>query len=166
MRCPDYHSLRRILKLHPAIRSAALELLLNCIDEKIPIRITQGMRTLEEQDILYAQGRTTPGPEVTKAPAGKSYHNYGLAIDFCLLISETGEVLWDREKDFNANGVSDWAEIIKIAKKLGFKSGADWEEPDAPHLYMQFGLSVQECKNLMNDGYMSPDGFITLEESF
>ena len=32
-----------------------------------------------------AQGRTKPGKIVTNSPGGKSWHNYGLGVDFCLL---------------------------------------------------------------------------------
>jgi peptidoglycan L-alanyl-D-glutamate endopeptidase CwlK len=43
--------------------------------------VIQGYRTHAEQDALYAQGRTTPGPIVTRAKGGQSPHNWGLAID-------------------------------------------------------------------------------------
>jgi len=39
----------------------------------------QGLRTIEQQDALYAQGRTKPGKVVTNAKGGQSYHNWGLA---------------------------------------------------------------------------------------
>ena len=38
-------------------------------------------RDSDTQAQLYAQGRTAPGPIVTNAPAGSSYHNYGAAVD-------------------------------------------------------------------------------------
>jgi peptidoglycan L-alanyl-D-glutamate endopeptidase CwlK len=38
-------------------------------------------RDPNQQAALYAQGRTAPGPVVTNAPAGYSYHNYGAAAD-------------------------------------------------------------------------------------
>jgi len=41
-----------------------------------------GFRSFEEQSALYAKGRTAPGSIVTKAKAGESYHNYGLAFDW------------------------------------------------------------------------------------
>ncbi len=45
------------------------------------IKIISTFRTEAEQNRLYAQGRTLPGPVVTNAQAGQSYHNYGLAFD-------------------------------------------------------------------------------------
>lgn len=41
-----------------------------------------GFRSFEEQAALYAKGRTSGGRIVTKAKAGESYHNYGLAFDW------------------------------------------------------------------------------------
>ena len=41
-----------------------------------------GFRSFEEQSALYAKGRTSGGRIVTKAKAGESYHNYGLAFDW------------------------------------------------------------------------------------
>src|SRR5512146_24015 len=49
--------------------------------EGIAIRVTQGLRTWAEQDALYAQSRTAPGPKVTNCKGGYSYHNFGLAVD-------------------------------------------------------------------------------------
>jgi peptidoglycan LD-endopeptidase CwlK len=47
--------------------------------------VSCGMRTMQEQEMLYEQGRTRPGAKVTNAKPGESAHNYGLAVDiwFC-----------------------------------------------------------------------------------
>jgi len=37
---------------------------------------------MEEQTALFAIGRSAPGKVVTKARAGESFHNYGLAFDW------------------------------------------------------------------------------------
>jgi peptidoglycan L-alanyl-D-glutamate endopeptidase CwlK len=44
-------------------------------------RLHSGKRDDATQAKLYAQGRTEPGPIVTYAPPGSSYHNYGAAGD-------------------------------------------------------------------------------------
>ena len=41
-----------------------------------------GTRTYAEQDALYAQGRSKPGPIVTNVKGGYSNHNFGIAGDF------------------------------------------------------------------------------------
>ncbi len=80
---------QRIQKLHPKVREEVTKIILECDTEltgRAKIRITQTLRTFEEQDELYAIGRTKPGKKVTNAKAGQSIHNYGLAVDICLII--------------------------------------------------------------------------------
>ena len=47
----------------------------------IPLTVTFTLRSMATQAALYAQGRTRPGPVVTNARAGHSFHNFGLALD-------------------------------------------------------------------------------------
>lgn len=63
--------------LHPSIRVLARELL----RRRPELRIVSGYRSMEEQERLYAQGRTAPGEIVTNAKPGRSWHNYALAFD-------------------------------------------------------------------------------------
>lgn len=67
--------------LYPPFRDRVLTLLGNLHDSGKDYYITYGYRTFTEQNKLYAQGRLTPGPQVTKAQGGFSMHNYGIAID-------------------------------------------------------------------------------------
>ena len=43
--------------------------------------IVYGFRSFDEQNRLFAQGRTIPGDIVTNARAGQSPHNYHCAVD-------------------------------------------------------------------------------------
>lgn len=78
----DAHSIPLIAQLHPKVR-ADFQAFIEACEEKydITIRIVQGLRTFAEQDAIYQQGRSKPGKIVSNAPAGSSYHNYGLAVD-------------------------------------------------------------------------------------
>lgn len=135
-----------VTELHPAVFAGQQELIAQTAKIGITILITDGFRSSEEQDALYAQGRTTDGPIVTQVRGGNSYHNYGLAIDFAIR-TKKGEVLWDMEYDGNGNSKADWMEVVGIAKKLGFSWGGDWDNfPDYPHLQMDFGYSIRELK--------------------
>ena len=49
-------------------------------------------RSPEEQDALYAQGRTEPGKVVTNAKRWQSMHSYGLAIDVFFIVE--GKASW------------------------------------------------------------------------
>jgi peptidoglycan L-alanyl-D-glutamate endopeptidase CwlK len=68
-----------LAKLDPAVRADFQELLLFARRTNPKARIDSGYRTQAEQDRLYAQGRTTPGPIVTYAKV--SYHTSGRALD-------------------------------------------------------------------------------------
>ena len=112
----------------------------------VPIVITQGLRTIAEQDALYAQGRTKPGQIVTNARGGYSYHNFGVAIDFALLLPDGG-VSWDTKRDGDGDGIADWDEVVAQAKRLGWDWGGDWRTfTDLPHFEMTFGLSTADYR--------------------
>lgn len=82
----------------------------------------QGLRTIEEQDALYAQGRTLPGNIVTRAKGGESAHNYGCATDWCIF--EEGKPIWDaRDKR--------WKDYEYACAKAGAKWGGIFG--DFPH---------------------------------
>lgn len=113
----------------------------------VPIVITQGMRTIAEQNALYAQGRSKPGPIVTNAKGGTSYHNYGLAFDFALLLPDGATVSWDMNRDGDKDKIADWREVVEEAKGLGLEWGGDWTSfKDYSHLQMTFGLSISQLR--------------------
>jgi len=133
-------------QLHPIVEEKRDELVARSAEREIDIIITEGFRTIEEQDALYEQGRSTEGNIVTNARGGESYHNYGLAIDFALRTPD-GRAIWDMEYDGNDNGESDWMEVVEIAKDLGFTWGGDFRGfNDYPHFEMRFGLSIRELQ--------------------
>lgn len=66
---------RRIEDLHPDLQPLCREFLARCQAAGVEARITCTWRSGAEQDQLYAQGRTAPGPRVTNARAGQSAHN-------------------------------------------------------------------------------------------
>jgi len=137
----------RLEGLHPVVWQAALRLIERSYAAGIPILITQGLRTIEEQNELYAQGRTKPGQIVTNARGGYSYHNFGVAVDFCLLLPDGRNVSWDMTRDGNGNGKADWMEVVEIAKSIGFDWGGDWKSfKDYPHFEMTFGLSLADYR--------------------
>ena len=140
-------SSKRLLGLHPVVLAAATVLIERCYVRGVPILITQGLRTIAEQDALYAQGRTMPGSVVTNAKGGYSYHNFGLAVDFALLLPNGSSVSWNMNRDYNGNNIKDWIEVVDEAKKLGFEWGGDWTSfKDYPHFQMVFGLKLTQLR--------------------
>lgn len=133
-------------KIHPIVEERTNQLIKQSADKGISILITDGFRSAEDQDRLYEQGRSAEGNIVTHAKGGESYHNFGLAVDFALK-TPSDEVIWDRQFDGNKNGISDWSEVVKLAKELGFEWGGDWAGfKDFPHLQMDFGLTIAELQ--------------------
>lgn len=133
--------------LHPIVEERKNLLVERAEEQGIEVVITEGYRSVAEQDALYRQGRSESGNIVTNAEGGTSYHNYGLAIDFAL-VNEDGQTIWDLEYDGNGDGTSDWMEVVAIAKELDFEWGGDWQNfPDYPHLQMTFGLRIRQLQN-------------------
>ena len=140
------NSIDQINTLHPKLRPIALQAYNEAV-RATPVGvhpiITQGYRTFEESDKLYQQGRTTPGEIVSNAKAGSSYHNYGCAIDFCLLIN--GKESWNVDEN--------WMTVVNIFKSHGFEWGGNWKSiKDYPHLQMRFGLTWQQMLAKHNAG--------------
>lgn len=143
----DKITLERIEKLHPKIRDEVKKILEEAnslLADNVEIRVVQGLRTIDEQNALYAQGRTKSGPKVTNAKGGSSIHNYGLAIDFCLLINDK-EISWDLNKDADKDSIKDWQEVVNVFKKYGWNWGGDWKSlKDNPHVQKTFGYTWQQ----------------------
>lgn len=148
-----------IARLHPKVRDAATRALNAAIialtGPAKPI-ITFTLRTWPEQQALYDQGRTKPGDIVTNAKAGQSYHNYGLALDFALQINGL-KLVWDINKDFDFDHVSDWMEVVKAFKAEGFTWGGDWKSlKDYPHFEMTFGRNWSQLSAMYSNKKFIP----------
>ncbi|MBU8791483.1 M15 family metallopeptidase [Oceanobacillus caeni] len=140
-------------ELHPVVEKNKNILLEQADAINIDVVITVGTRSIDEQNELYAQGRTTSGNIVTNARGGESYHNYGLAIDYAIR-QENGVITWDTQYDGNNNRKSDWLEVADLAKDLGFEWGGDWGNfPDYAHLQMDFGHSINQLQNGKRPAY-------------
>lgn len=134
----------KINALHPAIREEVKRLVNECnnaLTGRAQMIVVQGYRTFEEQNNLYAQGRTKPGSVVTQAKGGQSYHNYGLAIDFCLRV-DGKDISWDTAKDFDQDGIADWIEVARIFQREGYTWGKAFN--DLPHFEKTFKLNWRD----------------------
>lgn len=76
--------MRDITKLHPELQRKIGELVLACTGQGLKIGFSECVRTVEEQNALYAKGRTAPGAIVTNAKGSdySSQHQWGIAADF------------------------------------------------------------------------------------
>jgi LysM repeat protein len=142
-------SLQRLDRLHPAVRTRGAALLELCSHSGLAILVSQGMRTWEEQDALYAKGRTIPplGPKyfVTRARGGQSYHNFGLAFDIVVLDAVT-KAGWDDDHP-------GWRMAGALGKSVGLEWGGGWAKlKDLPHYQYTGGLSLPQCRDLYPSG--------------
>jgi peptidoglycan L-alanyl-D-glutamate endopeptidase CwlK len=129
---------KKLKGVHPLVAAKARQLITAAYKEGINIIITQGLRTIEEQNELYAQGRTKPGKIVTNAKGGESYHNFGLAFDFAVLNAD-GSVNWKVDEK--------WKRVGQLGKSLGLEWGGDWKKfKDYPHFQYTFGLSLADLR--------------------
>lgn len=131
----------KLADLHPALSIKAMQLIRKAHAEGVFIIITHGTRSINEQNVLYAQGRTIPGKIVTNAKGGYSYHNYGLAFDICVCDMVGGKLIPNWFVD------NRWKMAGEIGKALGLEWGGNWKDfKDYPHFQMTFGLTLAELR--------------------
>ncbi len=136
---------QRLVRVHPKLAELGLRMVDLCAQAGAAILITQGLRTWQEQDALFAQGRTMPGKIVTNARGGESWHNFGLAFDIVVLDS-VGKADWDTAHP-------GWTRGAAIGKSLGLEWGGDWEKfKDLPHFQHTGDLTLGECRELFARG--------------
>jgi peptidoglycan L-alanyl-D-glutamate endopeptidase CwlK len=151
----DKITLDRIALLHPKVREEVRDIYVNKITPALTgraiCRFAYTLRTFQEQDALYAQGRTrlfdANGNRlgvVTKAKGGQSIHNFALALDIVLIV-DNKTASWDTVIDFDKDGKSDWMEVVNIFKSHGWIWGGDWKSfKDRPHFEKTFGYTWQQ----------------------
>lgn len=129
-------SKRKLEGVHPELK-AVVELAL--LKSKVDFKVIEGVRTEERQKLLYAQGRTAPGPIVTWTLNSNHFVNkstgFGHAVD---LLPEPYD--WRELKQFDLMAEA----MMEAAKELDvtIRWGADWDsdgkprekgETDSPH---------------------------------
>jgi Putative peptidoglycan-binding domain-containing protein len=118
-----------ITDLHPRLQEKIQLVAAKCKEQDLIIGIGECLRTVAEQDALYAQGRTTAGNIVTYAKGStySSQHQWGIAFDFYRN---------DGTGAFNEDGKF-FEKVGAVGKSLGLGWGGDWTSiKDKPHLYL------------------------------
>jgi peptidoglycan LD-endopeptidase CwlK len=159
----DKITVERINQLHPKVRAEVLDIYLNkivpALSGKAICRFAYTLRSVDEQNVLYAQGRTklfdSNGKrlgKVTNAKGLQSIHNYGLALDIVLLKDTNSDgtfesASWEETIDFDKDGKADWMEVVAIFKANGWVWGGDWKSfKDSPHFEKTFGNDWKTLK--------------------
>jgi peptidoglycan L-alanyl-D-glutamate endopeptidase CwlK len=149
----DQISESRLAEVHPLLANKVRQVALIMAQGGIAIRVVQALRTIQQQDALYAMGRTAPGKVVTNCQGGKSYHNFGLAVD-CVPSSQDPDKPF--APDWNANHPT-WKRMIEVAQSVALDCGATWRTfKDFPHFQLtgRFpeGEPNQELHIIFNSG--------------
>lgn len=144
---------RSIDDLVPEVALKAAKVIGIMVDFQIPHAVTSTLRTTEEQQALYAQGRkplaevnglraaagmapiaeADNGYTVTRADGvvNKSNHQGGRALDI-VPTDDAGRPIWPPHDH------PGWLRIAEIMRANGFKWGGDWPDfPDYPHYEME-----------------------------
>lgn len=137
-----------ITKLHPVLQGKLVALYALCKENNLKLGIQECLRTAEEQDFLYAQGRSKPGAIVTYAQGNeyKSQHQWGIAFDF-----------YKNVKGHAYDDLSFFIQVGALAKSIGLGWGGDWVQlKDSCHLYLtDWGDDV----SLLLAQYHTPEQF-------
>lgn len=152
----DKYSVERVAELHPLVRQKFTDFINECETTLgVTFRISMGYRSIDEQNKIYAQGRTTPGNIVTNAKGGTSFHNYGLAIDLVEM----------SEDEKTANWNFDMSKLSPIAKKYGLEWGGSWTHiVDRPHFEYRAGFK-ENCSDALlfvQQGKVDKDGYVII----
>lgn len=140
--------MRDITQLHPALQVLANKLMTECALKGIKIKIGECVRTVAEQDALYAKGRTAPGGKVTNAKGStySSMHQWGVAFDFFLDM----DVDKDGTKSDDAfnNSTSLFDKVGAIGQSIGLEWGGAWKSIiDRPHFQLPYwGSTASKLK--------------------
>jgi|SRR5215472_9854901 len=127
----DQASQGHLDEVHPILQARIEKLINQCAANGLELRVTCGLRTVDEQNALFEQGRSLPGEIVTHASGGYSAHNFGYAVDVVPGLTGFPAFVpdWKRMDPV-------WVRILTMASGLGLSEGANWRTfKDRPHLY-------------------------------
>ena len=148
--------MRGIDKLHPELQVCVDKFLEECKSRGLNVCITETLRTQEEQEALYAQGRTTSGKIVTNCRGFESPHCWGVAFDFCRNVK--GREYDNSDKFFDY--VGEIAKTIFDNTEYDLFWGGDFKTfVDKPHIEMKKYLPNNSTVWLI-DHFGTPEEFM------
>lgn len=124
----------RLTGVHPYLAKAIERIIDAMLVLGYPMFVVEGTRDTARQQLLYAQGRSLPGPIVSNADGivKKSMHQiqatgYGHAVD-CAFVDDPHTTLvetWSERQP--------WEVYAAMLEAFGLTSGRHWTFKDSPH---------------------------------
>lgn len=130
---------RSLDDLLPPVRTRAEAFRATCALNGLEVLIYCTYRSEEEQNALYAQGRTQPGRIVTNARGGESLHNHRCAFDFVPLVA--GKPAWSDAALYRKAGI--------IAESVGLEWAGRWTGSlrETAHCQYTGGLTLAQIRS-------------------
>lgn len=130
--------------LHPLVYPLFRSFVARCtkgLPEGVTVLTTCTFRNDVEQGLLYAQGRTKPGPIVTWAGPGESNHNFTVnrkpaSLAFDIVPIRWGKLIWgtagngldEDPSDDHTDDLELWQRIGLLGKQAGLAWAGDWRK--------------------------------------
>lgn len=112
--------------LHPFFRDRIITLVEQCREKGIELAVVESYRTHAKQHEYKTMGK-----KYTNSGAGRSKHQYGLAVDLVPVVD--GVAVWDN--------TALWRKVGVVGEKLGLRWGGRWKKPyDPGHFEWTGGL--------------------------
>ena len=123
----DLSMIADVQALHPYFRDMVIELIRQCKAIGIDLAVVESYRTHAKQHEYKTMGK-----KYTSSGAGRSKHQYGLAIDIVPIVDSIA--VWDN--------VALWRKIGTTGERLGLRWGGRWRQPyDPGHFEWTGGLT-------------------------
>ena len=176
---------RQLSLLHPIVKYK-FDKLLQLSKERfnITIKVTQTLRTNEEQYAYWCKGRKTLDevnaamkvaglPNISEAEnrvvtrassAASSFHGYGLAFDIVIVKADGKTITFDDNADVNCDKITDWDQVGSLAEECGLEWGGNFSSlSDKPHYQDRMGWTIamlKEAKIPVGEVFITADGDI------
>lgn len=116
--------------LHPYFRDRIIELIAKCKAKGIELAVVEGYRTRAKQSEYQNMGK-----KYTRTSAGKSKHQYGLAVDLVPIVN--GKAQWHNR--------ALWLKVGVVGERLGLRWGGRWRKLyDPGHFEWTGGLEPED----------------------
>ena len=145
----------KLAELYPPFATLIKSFLFEARKNGFSVGLFEGLRSFERQGALYLQGRDGKGAIIDKskivtwAKPGRSFHQYGLAVD--IVFDARGDL---RGYQWAWDDTYPWNKLGLIGGSMGLDAGVFWSQgkKDPPHYQKSYGLDRTQMFELYQAG--------------